>query len=88
MEGCFAVANASGVSACVCACAARLQGEAQAQAQAQGQAGRAAAARDLLLLPGEAWRARRVVMTPHAEKLLVTHRGGSEPKQATCRMTG
>ena len=38
--------------------------------------------------PGEAWRARRVVMTPHAEKLLVTHRGGSEPKQATCRMTG
>ena len=47
----------------------------------------AAAARDLLLLPGEAWRARRVVMTPHAEKLLVTHRGGSEPEQATCRMT-
>ena len=52
VEGCFAVANASGVSACVCACAARLQGEAQAQAQVQGQAGRAAAARDLLLLPG------------------------------------
>ena len=48
----------------------------------------AAAARDLLLLPGEAWRARRVVMTPHAEKLLVTHRGGSEPERSTCRMTG
>ena len=86
MEGCFAVANASGVSACVCACAARLQGE--AQAQAQGQAGRAAAAREPSFCPGGAWRARRVVTTPHAEKFLVTHRGGSEPEQATCRMTG
>ena len=84
MEGCFAVANASGVSACVCACCKARRGEAW-----RGVARRAAAAaRDLLLLPGEAWRARRVVMTPHAEKLLVTHRGGSEPEQATCRMTG
>ena len=85
VEGCFAVANAGGVSACVCACGAAAR---RGEAQAQGQARRAAAARELSFCPGEAWRARRVVMTPHAEKFLVTHRGGSEPEQATCRMTG
>ena len=65
-----------------------LQGEARRGAARRGAARRAAAARGRAFCPGEAWRARRVVMTPHAEKLLVTHRGGSEPKQATCRMTG
>ena len=69
----------------VCGAAARRGAGAGAGA---GKARRAAAARGRSFCPGEAWRARRVVMTPHAEKLLVTHRGGSEPKQATCRMTG
>ena len=64
--------------------------QAQALALVQGQARRGGRRRRAIFCfcPGEAWRARRVVMTPHAEKLLVTHRGGSEPKQATCRMTG
>jgi hypothetical protein len=88
VEGCFAVANASGVSACVCACAAARRGAGAGAGAGAGKARRAAAARGRSFCPGEAWRARRVVMTPHAEKLLVTHRGGSEPKQATCRMTG
>ena len=54
----------------------------------RGAARRAAAARGRSFCPGEAWLARRAVMTQHAEKSLVSHRGGSEPKQATCRMTG
>ena len=62
---------------------ALLQGEAR-----RGAARRAAAARGRSFCPGEAWLARRAVMTQHAEKSLVSHRGGSEPKQATCRMTG
>ena len=71
------------------ACArALLQGVARRGAGRRGAARRAAAARDRSFCPGEAWRARRVVMTPHAEKLLVTHRGGSEPERSTCRMTG
>jgi len=49
---------------------------------------RAAAARVRCFCSGEAWLARRVVMMPHAEESLMTHRGGSEPEQATCRMTG
>ena len=69
------------------ACArALLQGEARRGAARRGAARRAAAARGRSFCPGEAWLARRAVMTPHAEKSLVTHRGGSEPEQAT--MTG
>ena len=71
------------------ACArALLQGEARRGAGRRGAARRAAAARGRSFCPGEAWLARRAVMTQHAEKSLVSHRGGSEPKQATCRMTG
>ena len=71
------------------ACArALLQGEARRGAARRGAARRAAAARGRSFCPGEAWLARRAVMTQHAEKSLVSHRGGSEPKQATCRMTG
>ena len=70
------------------ACArALLQGEARRGAGRRGAARRAAAARGRSFCPGEAWLARRAVMTQHAEKSLVSHRGGSEPKQATCRMT-
>ena len=71
------------------ACArALLQGEARRGAGRRGAARRAAAARGRSFCPGEAWLARRAVMTQRAEKSLVSHRGGSEPKQATCRMTG
>ena len=71
------------------ACArALLQGEARRGAGRRGAARRAAAARGRSFCPGEAWLARRAVMTPHVEKSLVSHRGGSEPKQATCPMTG
>ena len=71
------------------ACArALLQGEARRGAGRRGAARRAAAARGRSFCPGEAWLARRAVMTQHAEKSLVSHRGGGEPKQATCRMTG
>ena len=71
------------------ACArALLQGEARRGAWRRGAARRAAAARGRSFCPGEAWLVRRAVMTQHAEKSLVSHRGGSEPKQATCRMTG
>ena len=64
---------------------ALLQGEARRGVARRGAARRAAAARVRCFCSGEAWLARR--MMPHAEKSLVTHRGGSEPEQATCRMT-
>ena len=69
-------------------CKAR-RGEAQAQAQAQAR--RAAAARDLLLLLGVRRGRRAARLYPGGARrrcALVTHRGGSEPEQATCRMTG